>query len=117
MKTFTRILGLALLCGALPAPARADGVPNFKKRGDLERQFVEPVCVAIIKAARPSARSPGLRSFEYKVPKEGRRELHIKGKFTGLVSRTEYTADIVIHINDRNPKSWEVLRIEYGDDS
>ncbi len=117
MRPITRILGLALLCGVLPATARADGVPNFKKRGDLERQFVEPVCVAIIKAARPSARSPALSRFEYKEPKDGRRELHVKGRFTGLISRNEYSADIVIHLNDRDPRSWEVLRIDYDDDS
>src|SRR5262245_24298829 len=106
---------LAVLCGlVLLAPvARAEDVPNFKKRGDVEKRWVSEVCVAILKAARPSAKNPSLHRFEYKEPKPGRTELHIKGKYSGVVSGTEYTADIVVHIDSKDKDSWEVLRIEY----
>ena len=63
-----KILPVALMCSLifLPAAAGAEGVPNFKKRGDLEKRFVSEVCVGIIKAARTSAkkrrRASGLSS-------------------------------------------------------
>jgi hypothetical protein len=114
-------LPLALVCslGFLPAISRAEGVPNFKKRGDLEKRFVSEVCVAIIKAARTSAKNPSLSRFEYKEVKDkpGRTALHIKGKFSGLISGSDYTADIVVHIDTRDKNSWEVLRIDYEDNS
>ena len=115
-KTF----GVALLCGAVllcPSARAADDVPNFKKRGDLEKKWVSQVCIPIIKAARPSAKNPALSSFEYKEPKPGRKELHIKGKFSGRVSNRDYTATIVVHIDARDKDSWEVLRIDYEDNS
>jgi len=117
--TTMKALPVAILCGVVlfSAPARADDVPNFKKRGDLEKQFVSKACVAIIKAARTSAKNPSLHRFEYKDIKEGRKELHIKGKFTGLISGSEYTADVVILLDVRDKDSWEVLRIEYDDNS
>src|SRR5947207_1229973 len=101
MKTLT-LLPLALLCCLLPAGARAEEVPNFRKIGDLEKKFVSQVCVAIIKAARPSAKSPSLHRYEYKDPRPGRKELHIKGKFSGVISGSEYTADIVVHIDSKD---------------
>ncbi|MBI1916392.1 MAG: hypothetical protein HYS12_16915 [Planctomycetes bacterium] len=117
--TITKTLGVALLCGAaLCCPSvRADDVPNFKKRGDLERKWVSQVCVPIIKAARPSAKDPALVSFEYKDPKPGRKELHIKGRFKGRVSNRDYTANMVVHIDAHDRESWEVLRIDYDDNS
>ncbi len=117
--SITRALPFALLCGltVLSTGARAEDVPNFRKKGDTEKKFVSEVCVAIIKAARTSARNPSLHRFEYKEVKPGRTELHIKGKFTGVVSGSEYTADIVVHIDTSDKNSWEVLRIEYDDNS
>jgi hypothetical protein len=118
--TLTKTLGVALVCGAvlLCSSARAaDDVPNFKKRGDLEKKWVSQVCVAIIKAARTSAKNPTLDRFEYKDPKPDRKELHIKGKFTGVVTRKEYVANIVVLIDSRDKDSWEVLRIDYDDNS
>jgi hypothetical protein len=118
--TLTKTLGVALLCGAVllcPSARAADEVPNFKKKGDLEKKWVSQVCVAIIKAARTSAKNPALDRFEYKEPKAGRKELHIKGKFTGVVTRKEYVANIVVLIDTRDKDSWEVLRIDYDDNS
>jgi hypothetical protein len=116
-----KALSVAVVCSLalLPSAARADGVPNFKKRGDLEKRFVSEVCVAIIKAARTSAKNPSLQRFEYKEVKDkpGRTELHIKGKFSGLVTGSDYTADMVVHIDTRDKNSWEVLRIDYEDNS
>lgn len=117
--TITKTLGVVLLCGAaLFCPCvRAEDVPNFKKHGDLEKKWVSQVCVAIIKAARRSAKKPALDSFEYKDPKAGRKELHLKGRFQGRVSNRDYTATIVVHIDARDKDSWEVLRIDYEDNS
>jgi len=118
--TLTQSLRVALLCGAVllcPSARAADDLPNFKKRGELEKRWVSQVCVAIIKAARTSAKNPALDRFEYKEPKTGRKELHIKGKFTGVVTRKEYVANIVVHIDTRDKDSWEVLRIDYDDNS
>lgn len=111
---------LVLLCGVfLVGGVRADDVPNFKKKGDLEKKFVSEVCVAIIKAARTSAKNPLLHRYEYKEVKDKahRSELHIKGKYTGVVTATEYTADIVVHLDVRDKASWEVLDIDYADNN
>ena len=114
----SKSLPLAMMCGVLLAGgSRAEDVPNFKKKGDIEKKFVSQTCIAIIKAARPSAKMPSLHRFEFKEPKANRKELHIKGKFSGVLSGSEYTADIVVHIDVKDPKSWEVLRIEYDDNS
>jgi len=113
-----KTLSLAVVCAVLlPGGSRAEDVPNFKKKGDIEKKFVSQTCVAIIKAARPSAKMPSLHRYEYKEPKANRKELHIKGKFSGVLSGSEYTADIVVHIDIKDPNSWEVLRIEYDDNS
>lgn len=96
---------------------RADEVPNFKKKGDTEKKFISEVCIAIIKAARTSAKNPSLHRFEYKEVKEGRTELHIKGKFSGVVTGSEYVADIMVLIDTKDKNSWEVIRIEYDDNS
>ena len=114
-----RTFGVALLCCALLlAPSvRGDDVPNFRRKGDLEKKWVSQVCVAIIKAARTSARNPALQRYELKEPRPGRTDLHIKGSFRGRVSNIEYTADIVVHIDSRDRNAWEVLRIEYDDNS
>jgi len=118
--TQSKSIPLALLCGVLLAGSLpAEEVPNFKKKGDLEKKFVSEVCVAIIKAARTSARNPSLYRYEYKDVKDkpNRTELHIKGKYNGVVTGSEYTADIVVHIDKRDKESWEVLRIDYDDNS
>lgn len=119
--TISVTLPVAILCGTLLLPARAadEDVPNFKKHGDLEKQFVSKVCVSVIKAARTSAKNPSLHRHEYKdvTGKPGRSELHLRGKFSGLVSGTEYMAEIVVHIDTRDKNAWEVLRIDYEDNS
>src|SRR5688500_16396081 len=110
--THTKSIPLTLLCGVLLAGgAAADDVPNVNKNGDLENKFVSEVCVAVIKAARTSAKNPSLHRFEYREVKDkpNRSERHIKGKYNGVVSGTEYTADIVVHIDTRDKASWEVL--------
>src|SRR6266404_863249 len=117
--SITRSTPLAVLCGVvLLAPAAgADEVPNFKKKGDLEKRWVSEVCVAIIKAARTTAKNPSLHRYEYKEVKPGRTDLIIKGKFTGVVTGSEYISDIVLHIDTKDKDSWEVLNIEYEDNS
>lgn len=117
--TTTRTLFLSLIGGTflLTPTLRADDVPNFKKKGDTEKKFVSEVCLAIIKAARTSSKNPSLHRFEYKEVKEGRTELHIKGKFSGVVTGSEYVADIMVLIDSKDKNAWEVIRIDYEDNS
>ncbi len=117
MRRMMTLSPVFLCVGLLTGSARAEETPNFKKVGDLQKKFVSEVCVAVIKAARTSAKHPSLHRYEYKDPKPGRKELHIKGKFTGVILGSEYTADIVVYIDSKDKDSWEVLRIDYEDNS
>jgi hypothetical protein len=118
----TPIKGLAVLLGlaVLAAAARADDpAPKFKKKGDQEKKFFSEVCVAVIKAARPSAKNPSLDRFELKKEdgKPNRVRLVMRGKFQGVATRNEYVANIVVHVDTTDKDAWEVLRIEYDDNS
>ena len=115
LKGLVAVCALALLAGS----GRADDVPKFKKKGDQEKKFYSEVCVAIIKAARTSARNPSLDRYELKEVegKSNRYRLEMKGKFSGIATGREYVANIVVHIDGTNKNSWEVLRIDYDDNS
>jgi len=119
MTPLTLLCGLVLLAGA----ARADDVPNFRNMRELEKKgqakYVSEACVAIIKAARTSAKNPSLDRYELKdvEGKPHRKELHIKGLYSGVVSGTRYEANIVLHLDTRERNVWEVVRIDYDDNS
>jgi hypothetical protein len=123
MKRVPNVLkGLAVVCAlaVLASSGRAaDDVPKFKKKGDQEKKFFSEVCVAIIKAARTSARNPSLDRYELKEVdgKPNRLMLVMRGKFQGVATRTEYVSNITVHVDATNKDSWEVLRIEYDDNS
>ena len=113
----TPLIGTLCAIAFFVPTIRADEIPNFKKKGDTEKKFISEVCIAIIKAARTSSKNPSLHRFEYKDVKEGRTELHIKGKFSGVVTGSEYVADIMVLIDTKDKNSWEVIRIDYDDNS
>ena len=112
--------GLAVLCAAalLSGSARAD-VPNFNQRGSgaEEKAFVEKVAQTIVDEARTSAKDVTLQEYKFTEPKEGRQELRLKAGYKGAVTRTQYTADIVVHLDTSAKDKCEVMRIEYKDDN
>jgi hypothetical protein len=117
MKTLScmAVAGLAALLLALPA--RAGDVPNINKRGKDEKAFAEKVAVAIVKAARTSVRDVSLEKFTSKSPRDGRTDWYLTASFKGRVTKKDYTADIKIHLDTSDKDKWEVLRIEYRDNS
>jgi hypothetical protein len=120
-----RSVPLTLLCGLvlLGSAAGADNVPNFRNMRELEKKgrdtWVSQVCVATIKAARTSAKNASADRHELMdvEGKPNRKELHIKGLFYGVVSGTQYKANIVLHLDTREKNIWEVVRIDYDDNS
>src|SRR6266511_760720 len=119
MKTLCRSCAALAALVLVVAAARAadDDVPNINKRGDDEKKFAEKMATAIVKTARTSVKSASLEKFEKKNPKEGRTEWHIKADFKGAATGKAYTADMVVHIDTSDKDKWEVLRIDYSDDS
>jgi hypothetical protein len=117
LKGLVAVCALALLASS--ARAADEAVPRFKKKGDQEKKFYSEVCMAIIKAARTSAKNPTLDRYELKEVdgKPNRYRLEMKGKFQGVATRKEYVANIVVHIDGTNKDAWEVLRIDYDDNS
>lgn len=105
--------GLALVL--LAAPVRADDVPQFTKKDDFEKKFVSRVAVAIVKAAHSTAKNPSLEKHKFEQVKPGRSRLEIRASFKGALTRKEYSADIVVHLDTLNKDAWEVLRIDYSD--
>jgi D-aminopeptidase len=113
--------GLVVLCGAalLSGSARAD-TPNFNKRGTGEKDekaFVERVAQTIVKEARSSAKDITLQEYKLKETKEGRMKLTLSARYKGAVTKTKYTADIVVSLDTSDKDKWEVERIEYKDDN
>ena len=113
--------GLVVLCGAvlLAGSARAD-TPNFNKRGSgekEEKEFVEQVAQTIVKEARSSAKDITLQEYKFKDGKEGRKELTLSAGYKGAVTKTKYSADIVVRLDTSDKDNWKVLKIEYKDNN
>jgi hypothetical protein len=102
---------------ATVARSSAQEAPNINKRGDDEKKFVAKLVNAIVPAARTSVKSATVEKYEKKEPKPGRTEFHISAGFKGAVTKKDYTATIVIHVDTATKDKWEVTRIEYKDDS
>jgi len=116
--------GFVVLCAAALLSGSASGAdtPNFNKRGSNEKEekaFVEEVGQTIVKEARSSvtAKDVTIKEYKFKDVKDGHKELRISAGYKGLVTKTNYTADIVIHLDTSTKDKWEVLRIEYKDDN
>jgi hypothetical protein len=113
---YVSILALAALLAPL-ARAAGDEVPNINNRGDDEKKFVEKLVNTIVPAARTSVKSATLTRYEKKEPKPGRTDFHITAGYKGAITKKDHSADIVVHCDTSNPKKWEVMRIDYKDDS
>jgi len=123
MKT-TLTLGAALTaCLALtawaPAARADDDPPSFKKRGDKEREFVAEVGTAIVKAARTGPTKIELDSYKFEEVKDkkDRKDLRITMNWVGGITRKKFTSSIVVKIDTSDDKKWDVLNIDYKDDS
>ena len=115
----TCIRGLGVVCALaiLASTARADDVPKFRNKGDIEKKFVSEAAVAIVKAAHFTAKDPALEKYKFEEVKKGRTKLEMRASYKGKVSGKEYFADIVVHLDTLDKGSWEVLRIEYSDNN
>lgn len=119
MKTLSKGLAAFAVLALLTSGARAADVevPNINKRGDDEKAFAHQMATAIVHAARSSINKTTLDKFEKKSPKDGRTEWHINAGFKGAGTGKDYTAEIVILIDTSDKDKWEVLRIDYDDNS
>jgi hypothetical protein len=116
MHRTLKLLTLATLCCFVAGSvARAEDVPQFKKRGDNEKAFVHDVGVAIVKAAHGTAKKADLIKYEITEPKAGRKELTMKMEYYGAVTGKRYLADITVKVDSSNKDAWEVLNIDYAD--
>jgi hypothetical protein len=117
MKQLHRTFILVALVAFTSPFARADEVPHINKRGDDEKKFAEQLATAIVRAARTSIKEVTLDEFKKKTPKEGRSEWLLTAGFKGAATGKPYTANIVVLIDTSDKDNWEVLRIEYDDNS
>jgi hypothetical protein len=113
--------GLVFVCAAavLSGSARGAEVPDFNNRGsaDKEKAFVERVAKTIVDEARTSVGDVTLKEYKFTEPKAGHKELTMSVGYKGAVTKTAYTADIVVHLDTSTKDKWEVLRIEYKDNN
>ncbi len=108
--------GLAILCAvAVTAPARGQDIPNINKR-DNEKAMVQQTAEAIVKTAR-KAKDITVEDYKFKDDGAGKKELHIKAGYKGIVLKTKYTADIVVQLNTANKDKWTVTNIKYTDNN
>jgi len=106
------LAGLVLLLAA--TAAEAEDI-SFKRKGEKEKELVERVAGAVIKAARTKPQKIAVISYKYERPKANRTELVIKAEYHGLVTKKRYNADINVIIDSTNPDAWEVVNIRYAD--
>jgi hypothetical protein len=111
LAAFLATFALLVLGGT----ALADDNISFKKKAEQERQFVERVATAIIKAARLKPQKCALEKHEYTTPKLNRTELAIKARYYGAVTKKEYKAEITVIIDSTDRNNWEVVNIRYSD--
>jgi len=124
MKALTFALAAALLCSvAATTPAAAadeeDGVPSFKNNPKRDtKEFVTKVGTAIVKAARVAKdASIELANYSYTEPKAGRKDLKIDMTYKGVVTKKVYKANILVKIDSSEKNKWEVLAVDYDDDT
>src|SRR5262249_319744 len=119
--TFSAALlaGLALLIASPAARAADDEVPSFKKRGDKEKDWAGEVGAAIVEAARTGPTKIELDTYkiEHVEDKKDRKDLKISMNGVGGITKKKFQSNITVHIDSTNDKEWEVLNIDYKDDS
>jgi len=116
--------GLVVLSAAalLSGSAAGADIPNINKRGSNEKElksFVTAMAQTIVAEARSSVTAKDVILDESKIKevKEGHMELRMSATYKGSLTKTTYTADIVVHLDTSTKDKWEVLRIEYKDDN
>ena len=112
--------GVAVLCVAVLAVSTAraaDPIPNFNKRGDSEKRFVERVGETIITKAHKSVKDTEVRKHEFKETATGRTSLVMEIGYKGRVTGKSYTAKVTVKLDTTDKDKWEVLRIDYEDNN
>jgi hypothetical protein len=108
---------MVLTAGGRPAYAADDDVPSFNNRGDDEKAFVAKVGTAIVKAARTSPIKVELDTYKFEDPKKGRKDLKINMTWQGAITKKKFISNVVVRIDVTDEKKWEVLNVDYKDDS
>jgi len=114
------VKGLAILCAAVlvvPAARAADDVPNFNKRGDSDKKFVERVADTIVQKAHKSVVDTEVRNYKFKEVKPGRTKLEMEVGYKGRITKKSYTAKIEVNLDTSEKDKWEVLSIDYSDNN
>jgi len=115
------VASLALLLAAGASARADDDFPSFKKgiEKGKERDFVEEVGTAILKAARSKPVQIELDRYKFEDVKDrkGRKDLRITMNWQGALTKKQFTSTIVVKIDTSNDKEWEVLNITYKDDN
>ena len=114
---FAALPGL-LLVAVGTARADDEALPTFKNTAKREtEEFVSKVGAAVIKAARAKPQKIELKKHEYTNPKAGRKDLVLKMRYVGLVTRKKYDADITVmlSVDPSDKDKWEVVNIKYKD--
>ena len=109
------VLGVAVLLA--PTARAADSVPNFNKRGDSEKRFVERVADTIVQKAHKSVVDIDVRSYKFKETKPGRTNLVMEIGYKGRLTGKSYTAKVTVKLDTSDRDKWEVDRIDYEDNN
>jgi len=116
MKTLFKTLSVfALLAFTAPA-ARAQEL-DINKRGSDDKAWAEKVGIEFVKAAQKATKAHELKKFEKKNIKAGRDEWHIEMGWKGGITGTKYTSELVLQVDTENKDKFEVLRVDYKDNS
>src|SRR5215472_10032836 len=111
------VLGVAILLA--PAARAADDVPNFNKRGDNEKQFVERVAQKILQTARATVKEKNIevKKHKFNEVKTGRTNLEMEVGYKGSILGTKYTANVTVALDTTDKDKWEVLSINFEDNN
>jgi hypothetical protein len=120
MTTLFKTLSVFALLAFLAPGARAQEL-DINKRGagdkDKEKAWAEKVGIEMVKAAQKATKGHMMQKFEQKKIKEGREEWHIEMGWKGGITGTKYSSDIVLQVDTENKDKYEVLRVDYKDNS
>jgi hypothetical protein len=116
MKTLFKSLSVFALFAFVAPSARAQDL-NINKRGTDEKAWAEKVGVEMVKVAQKATKAHTLQKFEKKNIKAGRDEWTIEIGWKGGITGTKYTSDIVLQVDTENKDKFEVLRVDYKDNS
>jgi len=116
MKTLCKTLSAFALLALVAPSARAQDL-DVNKRGTDEKAWAEKVGVEMVKAAQKATKAHTLQKFEKKNIKAGRDEWTIEMGWKGGITGTKYSSEIVLQVDTENKDKFEVLRVDYKDNS